>query len=123
MKLPNGERARVEIKRKLIGYCLDRSHPTGRHKARVFESALGITRDNAEILADALRQAARGLNAKIKDRSDDATKYEIELKVTGPRGTAVVLSGWIIEEGSDIPRLTTCYVKRTPTGGSHAASI
>src|SRR4051812_4836696 len=115
MKLPNADRARVDVQRKLIGYCLNMSHRTGRHKARVFASALGITTENATVLADALRAAARDGDAVVKSRSSDATKYEIAFIMSGPRGTAVVLSGWVIERDVDVPRLTTCYVK--PTGG------
>lgn len=35
MKLPNGDRAVVDIV-KLTDYCLSTTHPRGRHKARVF---------------------------------------------------------------------------------------
>jgi hypothetical protein len=41
MKLPNGDQAEISMQ-KLIGYCLNPEHPSGKHKARVFESALGI---------------------------------------------------------------------------------
>jgi hypothetical protein len=118
MKLPNGHRAIVDERRKLVGYCLNKLHRTGRYKARVFESALGIVAYNAEVLAVALRTAAREMDAKIKDRSDDATKYEIGFEITGPRGVAIVRSGWIIEKETDIPRLTTCYVRVAGKGGS-----
>ena len=47
MKMPNGDKAVVEIE-KLSQYCLNPLHPRGRHKARVFESALGITGEDAE---------------------------------------------------------------------------
>jgi hypothetical protein len=97
-------------------HCLNRAHITGKHKARVFDSVLGITADNASILAEALRLAARDSNAKIKSRSDDATKFAIESVVTGPRGPAVVRSEWILERGSAIPRLPTCFVKLPPRG-------
>jgi hypothetical protein len=49
MKLQNGDRAIIPIG-KLLGYCLNPNHPKGKHKARVFKSALGITADNAEPL-------------------------------------------------------------------------
>jgi len=118
VKLPNGQWAIIDVRNKLIGYCLDKTHPVGKHKARRFESVLGITAENAQILADALRMAASELDAKIKERSADAVKYEIQLSVAGPRGTATVLSGWVIERGTDIPRLATCYVaKRKSRGG------
>src|SRR6266850_3466887 len=124
MKLPNGERAIVDVRKKLLGYCLDKSHRVGKHKAVVFESVLGITPQNAEILAAALRLAARDLDAKIRDRSADAVKYEIQSLVSGPRGSAMVRSGWVIERGTDIPRLTTCYVaKRKSAGGSRGTDV
>jgi hypothetical protein len=116
MKLPNGFRAQVDVKRKVLGYCLNPSHRTGRHKARIFDSVLGITASNAQILVEALFAAARNGDAKIKDRSSDAIKYEIELDVSGPSGSARVISGWIVEEGEDLPRLTTCYVKPAAKG-------
>lgn len=116
MKLPNGERAVIDVRRKLIGYCLCKSHPTGKHKARVFEKALGITANNANVLADALRLAAREGDAKVKSRLDEATKFEIEMPVVIPVGTVVVRSGWIIERGSTTPRLVTCYIKMPKKG-------
>src|SRR5439155_9621853 len=118
MKLPNGDHAEIDIQRKLIGYCLNKRHRTGRHKAFVFEQILGITAMNAQILADALREAAQLADARIKERSADAAKYEIESSVTGPVGTAVVRSGWVVEKGSNVPRLTTCYVRPRPKGAS-----
>jgi hypothetical protein len=57
MQLPNAERAIIPIE-KLLGYCLNLKHPKGKHKARVFQSVLGITRENAECLYELVRQAA-----------------------------------------------------------------
>jgi hypothetical protein len=56
MKLPNGARAIVEI-RKLRAYCLNPQHPRGRNKARVFAS-VGIGEADAEELRTALVAAA-----------------------------------------------------------------
>ena len=53
MKLPNGDRAIVDIA-KLRDYCLNPEHPRGKHKARVFAAALGFTVDDAEKLRAAL---------------------------------------------------------------------
>ncbi len=41
MKLPNGERAVVDVA-KLTQYCLNPQHVDGKHKARVFAAALGL---------------------------------------------------------------------------------
>jgi hypothetical protein len=84
----------------------------GRHKARVFRAILGIHAGNAGLLADALKQAARESDARVKESSSDAVKYEIDFLMAGPAGSATVRSGWIIERGTDRPRLATCFVKR-----------
>jgi hypothetical protein len=52
MKLPNGKRA--ELGTKLDDYVLNPLHPHGKHKARLFETALGITLLNAEVLRQGL---------------------------------------------------------------------
>jgi hypothetical protein len=48
VKLPNGDRA--DLGTKLIDYVLNPEHRQGRHKARVFESSLGISRENQQLL-------------------------------------------------------------------------
>jgi hypothetical protein len=55
--LPNAENAIVEIA-KLRDYCLSPTHLRGRHKARVFQSALKLAFDDATELQAALKQAA-----------------------------------------------------------------
>ena len=51
MQLPNSDKAVVEIE-KLRDYSLNPNHPVGKHKARVFKTALGITLEDAEWLRD-----------------------------------------------------------------------
>ena len=57
MKLPNGEQAEISVQ-KLIGYCLNSEHPSGKYKARVFTSILGITLENADVLRELIQTAA-----------------------------------------------------------------
>ena len=45
-QLPHGEEALVDLA-KLEDYCLNASHPRGRHKARVFREALNLERKDA----------------------------------------------------------------------------
>ncbi len=49
MIIPNAERAVVDV-RKLRDYCLNSTHDEGKHKARLFESMLGMTANDAEEL-------------------------------------------------------------------------
>ncbi|WP_254174154.1 DUF6883 domain-containing protein [Planktothrix pseudagardhii] len=57
MKLPNGNQAEISLQ-KLVGYCLNQEHSSGKHKARVFASVLGITTNNAEVLRELIQKAA-----------------------------------------------------------------
>ncbi len=57
MRLPNAELPIVDL-HKLRGYCLNITHPRGRHKARVF-AAVGIVEADALKLQAALLSAAR----------------------------------------------------------------
>lgn len=56
-KLSGAENAVINPK-KLTEYALNPDHPVGRHKARVFESALGFNKDNAD---DLLKQLYQGV--------------------------------------------------------------
>ncbi len=109
MKLPGGERAVVDIA-KLRDYCLNDQHPRGRHKARVFASALGLTVADADMLRHALLRAALEGQALEADRDGYGQRYVVDLEMSGPRGRASVRSSWIILHGEDFPRLTSCYV-------------
>ena len=56
MKLPNGDRA--DLGTKIEDYVLNPRHWEGRHKARVFESVLGITLANRQVLRQTILSAA-----------------------------------------------------------------
>ena len=56
MFVPNAENAVVDI-RKIRDYCLNLNNEVGKHKARVFASALNLTGKDATILQAALLKA------------------------------------------------------------------
>jgi hypothetical protein len=109
MRLPNGERALVPLG-KLLDYCLNPDHPRGQHKARVFASALGITATEADDLRRTLLEAAATADAVVGEADDYGQRYVVDFEMDGPVGRAVVRSLWIIREGDDVPRLTSCFV-------------
>jgi hypothetical protein len=112
MKLPNGARAVVDIV-KLRDYCLSTQHPEGRHKARVFLSALGMSSTDAETLRENLLIAALVNNeVLITDADKYGCRYSFDVLVTWGSREAIVRSAWIIKTGEDFPRLTSCYVLR-----------
>lgn len=110
MKLPNGDRAVVELA-KLTDYCLDPGHPRGRHKARVFAASLGVGRQHASRLRVALLEAAAGREDAVSGAVDGfGARYVLDFPMSGPKGTALVRSTWIVRTGEDFPRFTSCYV-------------
>lgn len=109
MKLPNGGRA--DLGTKLEDYTLNPQHRDGRNKARVFDSVLGVTLANADVLRHALLDAAANSD-QVESRGDNGfgEVYVLRFPLTTMKGTATVLSAWIIRRGEDFPRLTTCYI-------------
>ena len=109
MRLPNPERAHLGDK--LQGYVLNPLHREGKHKARVFESVLGITLDNQEILRRAILHAA-GTSEDVEARGDQGhgALFVLRFPLVTAKGRASVLTAWIVRNGEDFPRLTTCYI-------------
>ena len=109
MRLPNGRRAIVDL-RKLTDYCLNPDSPRGRHKAHVFAATLGITAVDAPKLRARLLEVARIGEAKLREVDAYGQRYTMEFTMVSAVGKATVRSGWIVIHGKREPRLTTCYV-------------
>ena len=89
---------------KLERYLLDPEHPVGRHKARVFRSAVAIEREDAAHLADELRRGVR--SAPVRDVATrtvgDRTyrTWRVDMPVTGPTGrTKLAVTAWEMRNG------------------------
>lgn len=111
MKLPNGDQAMVEIE-KLKVYCLNPEHPRGRHKARVFLSALGLSALAAEELKEALLAAAKEVEAEPGVSDLYGTRYVIDFQMNRSARMAWIRSSWIVRHDQTTPRFVTCYVLR-----------
>lgn len=109
MNLPGGTDAIVEIS-KLRDYCLDPHHPRGRHKARVFLSALGLGQGDADFLRAALLKAALEADAVPGETDEYGAPYTVDFLVTNGDREATVRSAWIILRGESMPRLASCFV-------------
>jgi hypothetical protein len=109
MKLPGEEHAAVDIV-KLHDYCLNPLHPRGRHKARLFVSALGPARADAEFLREELLRAAREADAAMDESDEYGERYTIDFDLSRGVRRAMVRSAWIVRRGERYPRLTSCYI-------------
>ena len=108
MKLPNAERAVID-ERKVRDYLLSRTHPIGRFKASFFARA-GFTSADWQRLVQQLRSLAAHGKAVLGETSQYGQKYLISGTLTGPGGTSVeVTTVWIVQTGSDAPRLVTVH--------------
>ena len=108
--LPNADKAVVPLE-KLRGYSLDSSHPVGKHKARVFASALGMTQTDAPRLREMILQAVSTNEAVEVDTNEHGTRFVMDFQTLGAKGMVTIRTAWIIDAGEIIPRLTSCYVK------------
>lgn len=98
---------------KLRDYCLSSQHPEGRHKARVFLSALGITSADANRLREILLSAATVNNEVSMSGIDQyGSRYVLDITVVWGSREALIRSAWIIKAGEEFPRLASCYVLR-----------
>lgn len=108
--LRNAHRAVIDPQ-KIIGYALNKDHPVGGNKARVFESSLGFTQKNADQLLDQIRKGVL-TNDAIPGKIDEyGTRFTVDIMVKGPAGSSLVRTGWIYAPGAELPKLTTLFVK------------
>ena len=79
--LPNVDRAVVDIA-KLRDYCLNPDHEDGKHKARVFASALDLRQGDADLLRGRLLEAAVSEQAIMISKNRFGTLYVIDFLLT-----------------------------------------
>lgn len=108
-RLPNSDRAVLDI-RKIEDYCLNLSHPRGRHKARVFREALDLKQSDAAWLRDALLEAARFSEAAQVAADAWGTYWRFDETVRRHGKSAVVRTIWIVRAGENVPRFVTGWV-------------
>jgi len=113
MKLPNAERAVVDIE-KLRDYSLNPNHPEGKHKARVFLEKLGLKADDAERLRKLVLEAILTSEATVQASTEYGRRFVVDFQLRLEEGFVVTLvtvrSAWIIRNDEDFPRLTTCFI-------------
>jgi hypothetical protein len=109
MRLPHSDEAILDI-RKIEDYCLNPSHPRGRHKARVFREALDLQRSDASWLRSLLLDAARSGEAVQVAKDAWGTQWRLDTTIRRQGKSAVVRTIWIMRTGERVPRFVTCWV-------------
>ena len=109
--LPNLGQAVIPIE-KLRDYSLNPKHPYGKHKAKVFESVLGIKAEEAHWLSSEILAQLSNFEAKPGKIDAYGKRYTVDLKIRKLDREAWVRTAWIFLTGTDFPRLTTCYIPK-----------
>ena len=117
MRLPNAENAVVDIA-KLRDYCLNPTHPKGKHKARAFSEKLGLAQSDAERLRQLILKGVLLPEAMATEQQPTpfGRRFIVDLEIHIGEGMvlsiALVRTAWIVRHGENFPRLTTCFVLR-----------
>jgi len=72
--LPNADKAVLKIE-KLKDYCLNNLHPVGKHKARVFQSVLGLNADDDEELKNFILEKIKKNKAILGETDKYGKRY------------------------------------------------
>ena len=110
MKLPNADRARVDIE-KLTNYTLNPTHPRGRHKARVFRAALGFDLTDAPLLSALMLTAARTGDATHVSTDEFGERYVIDTPYQGVSKKVTIRSAWIVRTEETFARFIGCHIR------------
>jgi hypothetical protein len=110
--LPNFEKAVIPIE-KLDEYALNPGHPEGKHKARVFKSALEIERRHAHTLAELIAAGLSKAPAERGQSTEYGDLWTTWQEVTGLNGqSAIITVAWMYKkEAPEIPVLVSCYIE------------
>ncbi|MEL7357521.1 MAG: DUF6883 domain-containing protein [Cyanobacteria bacterium J06560_6] len=109
MKLQNGRSAIIPME-KLLNYCLNSKHPSGKHKAKVFASALGITAQNAEDLRELIRRAA--IEGDVIQQADTSFGQTWKVDWLVPGDEEIILRTlWETTTTAPNPRLISAFIR------------
>ena len=109
-RLINADRALIDM-RKITEYALNPNHPVGGNKAKVFESALGFNGSNAQDLVSQLKGGITTNDFAFGKVDAFGARFTVDIPVTGPSGSGIVRTGWMYKGSSNVPELTTLFVK------------
>ena len=96
--------------RKLRDYCLNPHHPVGKHKARVFSSQLGISRNDAQLLKTRIMERMKDVEIEWANEDKFGKRFSADLTINMKDRSALVRTLWIMKSGNEVPELVSCYI-------------
>jgi hypothetical protein len=97
--------------RKLDDYLLSPTHPTGRHKARLWSSVFGISEGDGRLLEQLIREQLYQAEPVEREKTRATRRWELVMpRFRGPNGKeGPVRTAWALEVGKSRPHLTTAF--------------
>lgn len=108
MTVPNAAHCIIESD-KVRDYLLNLAHPAGKGKAAFFV-AMGFRQSEWAPLANALRQLIQHSPITKTMTSRHGQKYIVDGPLVTPQGQLpLIRTVWVVDTGTDRPRLVTAY--------------
>ena len=93
--------------RKITSYAMNPYHPVGKNKYRVITSATGLDVGDAALIEEQIRTGVREGSPMLGKADQYGQRWSVDVPLTGPKGTIMVRTAWMLETGSTTPRLIT----------------
>ena len=93
--------------RKITSYAMNPDHPVGKNKYRVINSATGLDVGDAALVGEQIRAGVREGSPMLGKADQYGQRWSVDVPLTGPKGTIMVRTAWMLETGSTTPRLIT----------------
>ncbi|WP_424349250.1 DUF6883 domain-containing protein [Latilactobacillus sp. 5-91] len=110
-QLPNFDKVNFP-EQKLTKYALSPESERGKHKAKVFKSALGYDLSNWQELRNQIINNVGNYEAISGESNEYGHKFKVIIPITGPNGATVdVSTAWMVSQDNSTTKLVTLFVK------------
>ncbi|MCO8274716.1 hypothetical protein M1L60_29380 [Actinoplanes sp. TRM 88003] len=92
---------------KITAYAMNPDHPVGGNKYRVINSATGLDAADADLIEQQIRRGVRDGQPIMGKADQYGQRWAVDVPLSGPGGTVVVRTAWILDAESTVPRLVT----------------
>ncbi|MET8359197.1 DUF6883 domain-containing protein [Micromonospora sp. NPDC005171] len=93
--------------RKIAGYAMNPDHPVGGNKYRVINSATGLGPDDVDAVLQQIREGVLAGKPLLGKADEFGQRWNVDLPLTGPDGTIIVRTAWILKNEASAPRMVT----------------